>query len=90
MANNIQEKQEKSIKEKVWENLQLAVLFGTILGQILVGAFYFIAQGIWLTCNVLAFVRDIVLHRPMADKIKNCALCGLTLGLIILRACGIY
>lgn len=80
----------KDTKTLVWENLQLLVLFGTVLGQCLVGGFYFIAQSIWLTCNVLALVRDFALHRPMADKIKNAALCALTLGLIILRIFGLY
>lgn len=77
-------------KIKVWENLQLIVLSGTILGQILVGGLYFVAQSIWLACNILALVRDFVLGRPAADKVKNAALCGLTLALIVLRAVGIY
>lgn len=78
------------IKIAVWENLQLLVLFGTILGQTLVGGLYLLAQSIWLACNVLALVRDFVLYRPIADKIKNAALCGLTLGLILLRIMGLY
>ena len=65
-------------------------LAGTILGQILVGGLYFAAQSIWLACNVLALVRDFVLHRPIADKVKNASLCALTLALIILRIVGIY
>ena len=77
-------------KIKVWENLQLVVLGGTILGQVLVGGLYFVAQSIWLACNILALIRDFVLGRPVADKVKNAALCGLTLALIILRAVGIY
>lgn len=80
----------KTTKIVVWENLQLLCLFGTILGQILVGGLYFVAQSIWLACNVLALSRDFVLHRPAADKIKNAGLCGVTVALIILRATGIY
>lgn len=80
----------KTTKIKVWENLQLACLFGTILGQILVGGLYFVAQSIWLACNILALVRDFILHRPIADKVKNAGLCGVTIALIILRATGIY
>ena len=75
---------------KCGENLQLLNLAGTILGQILVGGLYFAAQSIWLACNVLALVRDFVLHRPIADKVKNASLCALTLALIILRIVGIY
>lgn len=77
-------------KKAIWENLQLVTLFGTILGQILVGGLYFAAQSIWLACNVLALTRDFVLDRPKADKIKNAGLCGVTVALIALRACGIY
>lgn len=80
----------KSKKKMVWENLQLLVFAGTVLGQVLVGGLYFVAQSIWLACNVLALVRDFVLGRPVADKVKNAGLCGLTLALIILRAIGLY
>ena len=80
----------KSTKIVVWENLQLLALAGTIAGQALVGGLYLVAQSIWLACNVLSLTRDFVLKRPMADKIKNAALCGLTAALIVLRICGIY
>ena len=80
----------KSKKETVWENLQLLVFAGTVSGQILVGGLYFVAQSIWLACNILALVRDFALGRPVADKIKNAGLCGMTLALIILRIMGIY
>lgn len=88
--DNMRDMPTDSRKVKVWENLQLVNLAGTILGQILVGGLYFIAQSIWLACNVLALVRDFVLHRPIADKVKNASLCALTLALIILRIVGIY
>lgn len=87
---NVRDMPTDSRKIKVWENLQLLNLAGTILGQILVGGLYFAAQSIWLACNVLALVRDFVLHRPIADKVKNASLCALTLALIILRIVGIY
>lgn len=77
-------------KVKIWENLQLVVLFGTILGQVLVGGLYFVAQSVWLAGNMLSLTRDFVLHRPIADKVKNAGLCGVTVALIILRAAGIY
>lgn len=85
-----QKQESKSRKIAVWENLQLVCLFGTILGQVLVGGLYFAAQSVWLSCNVLALVRDFVLKRPMADKVKNAGLCGVTIALIVLRICGIY
>lgn len=87
---NVRDMPTNSRKVKVWENLQLLNLAGTILGQVLVGGLYFVAQSIWLACNVLALVRDFVLHRPIADKVKNASLCALTLALIILRIVGIY
>lgn len=77
-------------RQAMWENLQLLTLFGTVLGQILVGGLYFAAQGVWLACNVLALVRDFKLERPKADKVKNAGLCGVTVALIVLRAFGIY
>lgn len=81
---------EKDTKIKVWENLQVLCLFGTILGQVLVGGLYFVAQSVWLACNVLSLSRDFVLERPLADKIKDAGLCAVTVALIILRAMGIY
>lgn len=79
-----------SRKIVVWENLQVAVLGLTIAGQALVGGVYLIAQLIWLVANVVSLSRDFVLGRPMADKIKNGGLCGLTIALIALRMLGIY
>ena len=75
-------KEEKTTKILVWENLQLLALAGTIVGQIVVGASFLIAQGIWLAANLLSLVRDFVLHRPIADKVKNACLTALTAGLI--------
>lgn len=84
----IEKKETRS--NKIWENLQLVVFIGTIMGQMLVGAFYFVAQSIWLACNALALTRNFVLDRPLADKIKDGGMCGVSLALIILRAFGIY
>lgn len=81
-------KQSKS--EKVWENLAVLCLAGTIAGQVLVGGLYLLAQSVWLGCNILALVRDFVLHRPNGDKVKNAGLCGVTVALIILRLTGVY
>lgn len=90
ITNVLDVPEQKDTKTAVWENLQLLVLGGTILGQVLVGGLYFVAQSIWLACNMLALTRDVVLKRPVADKVKNAALCGLTLALIVLRVLGIY
>jgi len=78
----IQEKEKKPTKILVWENLQLLALAGTIVGQVVVGASFLIAQSIWLAANILSLVRDFALHRPVADKVKNACLTALTVGLI--------
>lgn len=80
----------KPVKITVWENLQLLGLALTISGQIFVGGSYLTGQAVWLAANVLALVRDFILHRPAADKIKNAALTALTLSLIIMRLLGWY
>lgn len=80
----------KTRAEVIWENLQVAVLALTIMGQALVGGLYLIAQFIWLVANMISLIRNFVLGRPMADKIKDGGLCGLTVALIALRVYGIY
>lgn len=84
------DKENKSKSQLIWENLQLAVLAGTIAGQVIIGASFIFGQVIWLICNITALVRDFVLHRPPADKIKNAALTGITAGLIIAFTLGFY
>lgn len=83
-------KSKSEIKEIVWENLAVLCLAGTIAGQVLVGGLYLVAQSVWLGCNILALIRDFVLHRPNGDKVKNAGLCGVTIALIVLRLTGIY
>lgn len=65
-----------------WENLQLLVLAGTVAGQIITAQSFIIAQVIWLVCNLIAVVRDFVLKRPFADKIKDAVLTGITAALV--------
>ena len=77
-------------RTRVWENLALVSLFGTILGQILVGGLYLAAQSVWLVCNLVMLSRDFVLSRPFSEKIKDAGLVAVTLALIILRLLGIY
>ena len=85
-----QEKEKKPTKILVWENLQLLALAGTIIGQVVVGMSFLIAQSIWLAANILSLVRDFILHRPIADKVKNAALTALTAGLISAYMLGWY
>lgn len=69
---------------KFVENLQLLGLALTIIGQVLVRFdLALVAQSIWLAANIIALGRDFYLYRPVADKIKNSALCALTLALVV-------
>lgn len=67
----------------VVENLQLLGLALTIMGQVVIGSSYIAGQGLWLVSNFIAVFRDFYLHRPIADKVKNIALTGITLGLVV-------
>ena len=72
-----------SLAEWAWVQLQYMVLALTILGQVTVGASYLLGQGVWMVANVASLARDFALKRPASDKVKDAAMCGLTLGLII-------
>lgn len=82
------ENQEK--QNKGWENAAILCFTLTVAGQGLVGGLYLVAQGIWLTANIISLIRNIVLNRPKADKLRDAGLIGLTIALIILRLFGIY
>lgn len=81
---------EKTKNERLWENIALLCFGLTVLGQGLVGGFYLIAQFVWLTANIVSLVRNIVLERPKADKMRDAGLIGLTIALIVLRVLGVY
>lgn len=78
---------EKSIARKVWENLQYLNLALTVAGQVLV-VYYLIGQTIWLVANVIAVTRDIALHRPHADLVKDVTMTAITIGLIAVYLLG--
>lgn len=80
-------KEEKTTTTKVWENLQYIVLGLTIVGQVITNVPMWgvlAAQSVWLVSNLIATVRDFILKRPTADKVKNICLTGITIGLVIL------
>lgn len=81
---------EKSTREQRWENIALLCFALTVAGQGLVGGFYLVAQFVWLTANVVSLIRNIVLQRPKADKLRDAGLIGLTVTLIVLRVFGVY
>ena len=71
--------------EKLFENLQFLVLVGLIVAQCVIGERYLLGQSIYLGCNAISVVRCFVLKRPIADKVKDFACLGITIGLILIR-----
>lgn len=83
-------KDEKPMAVLFWENIQLFCLALTIFGQIVIGAWFMLGQGVWLVANIIAVTRDFMLHRPAADKIKNATLTAITAGIITAYLLGWY
>ena len=83
-------KGKKDVKTIVWENLQLLTLMGSIAGQVTIGASFLLGQGLFLAANIVALTRNFVLHRPIADKIKDSCLTAITIGLIVAFLLGAY
>ena len=71
------------MKTKFFENLQFVVLIGLIVAQCVVGNNFYLGQFIYLGCNTISVIRNFALDRPLADKVKDCACFGITLGLIL-------
>lgn len=89
MNTTTQKTQEKKpLKVTIWENMQLLGLTLTIIGQVTVGAWFLVGQGLWLVANLIAVTRNFILKRAMADKIKDITLTGITIGLILLNVFG--
>lgn len=68
--------------EKFVENLQFATLILLIVGQCTVGANFWLGQSFYLIANIISVFRCFALDRPVADKIKDCACMGVTIGLM--------
>lgn len=73
------------MERKAIENLQYITLIGLICAQCVVGASFYIGQGIYLVVNFISVFRSFALDRPIADKVKDCACLGITAGLIFFR-----
>lgn len=67
----------------MWENIHYLVLVLTIVGQITVGGNFIFGQSIWLVANIITVTRCFVLKRPTADKVKDCTLLAITLGIVV-------
>lgn len=85
-----EERKEKITKkiEKIFELLNYLVLALLIIGQCTVGSNYFVGQFVYLSANILAVTRCFVLKRPMADKVKDFCMLGITTGLILIKVLG--
>lgn len=70
-------------KKLVWELVGYIALALCLIGQITVGRWYLVAQGVYLTANVANCVRNYALDLPTANKIRDFVFTGVTLGLII-------
>lgn len=74
--------------QKVFEVSNYLILTLLIIGQSTVGSMFYVGQGIYLTANVLSVTRCWVLKRPVADKIKDCCMLAITIGLILIKVLG--
>lgn len=83
----MKDNKEKTTQEFIWENLQYLVLAMTIVGQVVTNVPVWgilAAQSVWLIANIIATIRDFTLRRPIADKVKDACLTGITIGLVII------
>lgn len=90
METKEQPQKEQSKWGNLWTQLQYLVLGLTILGQITVGAAYLAGQGAWCIANLIAVIRDFILHRPTADIVKDSAMLAITIGLIAAYCLGFF
>jgi hypothetical protein len=67
---------------KIVENLQYLTLIGLLTAQCVVGKNFVVGQALYLFANAIAVYRSFALARPMADKMKDCACMGITIGLL--------
>lgn len=70
--------------QMVWKELNYLVLITLITAQCVVKADFLIGQFVYLFANILSFVRCFVLQRPIADKIKDGCMLGITVGLVVM------
>ena len=68
--------------QMVWKELNYLVLIALITAQCVVKADFLIGQFVYLFANILAFVRCFILRRPIADKVKDGCMLGITVGLV--------
>lgn len=80
-----------TVREKIEKAFELAnyiVLALLIAGQCTVGSNFYVGQFVYLGANILAVTRTFILKRPMADKVKDFCMLGITTGLILIKVLG--
>lgn len=80
-----------TVREKIEKAFELAnyiVLALLIAGQCTVGSNFYVGQFVYLGANILAVTRTFVLKRPVADKVKDFCMLGITTGLILIKFLG--
>ncbi len=82
------EEQKNNSKEKFFEFCGYVVLASLIIGQCTVGSNFIVGQCVYLFANIIAVTRTVVLHRPMADKVKDCSCLAITIGLLAIKFLG--
>lgn len=70
--------------QMVWKELNYLVLITLITAQCVVKADFLIGQFVYLFANTLSFVRCFILRRPIADRIKDGCMLGITVGLVVM------
>lgn len=68
-----------------WEMIGYITLALCILGQVIVGRWYIIAQTLYLIANCGSTARDFALNLPRANKVRDIAFTAITLALLIVR-----
>jgi len=75
-------------KEIFWVNMQYVNLALCLFGQIAIGWFFIPAQIAYLIGDIIAVVRNITLHRPIADHVRDLTFTIITIGIIIIKVFG--
>ena len=69
--------------DTIFTNMAYVALALTVMGQCIVGANFYVGQTAYLVANIVNCTRDVILHRPNADKIRNFTFLGITIGLML-------
>lgn len=81
-------KTKKTKIETIFITLNYLVIGLLIVGQCIVGSDFIIGQCAYLIANIISVLRNFILKRPMADKIKDCSCTAITVGLIGIKLLG--